>query len=191
MLMNAIWTTLVIICFALLTATDPNSVLTLCVESGKQAVDYTFQLVAIYALWQGVFCVAERCNLVEKLAKILSRLNNFLYGNVSKQAQKYLALNMASNVVGVGNASTPSAIEAIKLMEGGQKLSRGGAMLFVLNACGLQLVPTTVIGLRATFGSQNPSQILWPTIVCTLFSLILGVFLTNIAYPKKAQSSNL
>lgn len=191
MLMNAIWTTLVIICFALLTATNPNSVLTLCVESGKQAVDYTFQLVAIYALWQGVFCVAERCNLVEKLAKILSRLNNFLYGNVSKQAQKYLALNMASNVVGVGNASTPSAIEAIKLMEGGQKLSRGGAMLFVLNACGLQLVPTTVIGLRATFGSQNPSQILWPTIVCTLFSLILGVFLTNIAYPKKAQSSNL
>lgn len=191
MLMNAIWTTLVIICFALLTATDPNSVLTLCVESGKQAVDYTFQLVAIYALWQGVFCVAERCNLVEKLAKILSRLNNFLYGNVSKQAQKYLALNMASNVVGVGNASTPSAIEAIKLMEGGQKLSRGGAMLFVLNACGLQLVPTTVIGLRATFGSQNPSQILWPTIVCTLFSLILGVFLTNIAYPKNAQSSNL
>lgn len=191
MLMNAIWTTLVIICFALLTATDPNSVLTLCVESGKQAVDYTFQLVAIYALWQGVFCVAERCNLVEKLAKILSRLNNFLYGNVSKQAQKYLALNMASNVVGVGNASTPSAIEAIKLMEGGQKLSRGGAMLFVLNACGLQLVPTTVIGLRATFGSQNPSQILWPTMVCTLFSLILGVFLTNIAYPKKSQSSNL
>lgn len=189
--MNAIWTTLVIICFALLTATDPNSVLTLCVESGKQAVDYTFQLVAIYALWQGVFCVAERCNLVEKLAKILSRLNNFLYGNVSKQAQKYLALNMASNVVGVGNASTPSAIEAIKLMEGGQKLSRGGAMLFVLNACGLQLVPTTVIGLRATFGSQNPSQILWPTIVCTLFSLILGVFLTNVAYPKNAQSSNL
>lgn len=184
--MNAIWTTLVIICFALLTATDPNSVLTLCVESGKQAVDYTFQLVAIYALWQGVFCVAERCNLVEKLAKILSRLNNFLYGNVSKQAQKYLALNMASNVVGVGNASTPSAIEAIKLMEGGPKLSRGGAMLFVLNACGLQLVPTTVIGLRATFGSQNPSQILWPTIVCTLFSLILGVFLTSIAYPKKS-----
>ena len=189
--MNAIWTTLVIICFALLTATSPNSVLTLCVESGKQAVDYTFQLVAIYALWQGVFCVAERCNLVEKLAKILAKLNNFLYGNVSKQAQKYLALNMASNVVGVGNASTPSAIEAIKLMEGGQKLSRGGAMLFVLNACGLQLVPTTVIGLRATFGSQNPSQILWPTIVCTLFGLILGVFLTNIAYPKKAQSSNL
>ena len=189
--MNAIWTTLVIICFALLTATDPNSVLTLCVESGKQAVDYTFQLVAIYALWQGVFCVAERCNLVEKLAKILSKLNNFLYGNVSKQAQKCLALNMASNVVGVGNASTPSAIEAIKLMEGGQKLSRGGAMLFVLNACGLQLVPTTVIGLRATFGSQNPSQILWPTIACTLFSLILGVFLTNVAYPKKGTKFQL
>ena len=184
--MNAIWTTLLIICLALLTVTDPNSVLTLCVQSGKQALDYTFELVAIYALWQGVFCVAEKCNLVEKLAKALSKLNNFLYGNVTKQAQEYLALNMASNLLGVGNASTPSAIEAIKLMEGNDNLSRGGAMLFVVNACGLQIVPTTVIGLRATFGSQNPSGILLPTIVCTAFSLMLGIFLTNLAYPKKS-----
>jgi spore maturation protein A len=156
------------------------------VESGKQALDYTFELVAIYALWQGVFCVAEKCNLVVKLAKALSKLNKFLYGNVTKQAQEYLALNMASNLIGVGNASTPSAIEAIKLMETSDNISRGGAMLFVVNACGLQLVPTTVIGLRATFGSQNPSKILLPTIVCTAFSLMLGIFLTNLAYPKKS-----
>ncbi len=187
--MNAIWTTLLIICLALLTATSPNSVLTLCVQSGKQALDYTFELVAIYALWQGVFCVAEKCNLVQKLAKMLSKLNKFLYGNVTMQAQEYLALNMASNLVGVGNAATPSAIEAIKLMEDGDKLSRGGAMLFVVNACGLQLVPTTVIGLRATFGSQNPSGILLPTIVCTVATLVLGVFLTNLAYPQKPSTA--
>ena len=184
--MNAIWTTLLIICLALLTVTSPNSVLTLCVESGKQALDYTFELVAIYALWQGVFCVAEKCNLVESLAKFLSKLNNFLYGNVTRQAQEYLALNMASNLVGVGNASTPSAIEAINLMEQEEKLTRGGAMLFVVNACGLQIVPTTVIGLRATFGSQNPSSVLLPNIVCTVATLILGVFLTNLAYHKNS-----
>ena len=93
---------------------------------------------------------------------------------------------MASNIVGVGNASTPSAIEAIKLMEKGTTLTRGGAMLFVINACGLQLVPTTVIGMRASFSSQNPSGILLPTIICTVVTLVLGVFLVNVAYPKKA-----
>ncbi|MBQ8434204.1 MAG: hypothetical protein IJX23_05320 [Clostridia bacterium] len=183
--MNAIWTTIIIVCFVAITVTNPNTLLSLCVESGTQAVNYTLQLVAIYALWQGVFCVAERCNLVEKLAKILKKLNTFLYGNISTAAQNYISLNMASNIVGVGNAATPSAIEAIKLMENDTTLSRGGAMLFVINACGLQLVPTTVIGMRASFSSQNPSAILLPTIVCTVATLVLGVFLVNVAYPKK------
>ena len=183
--MNAIWTTLIVICFVAITITNPNGLLTLCVDSATQALNYTLQLVAIYALWQGVFCVAERCNLVDKLAKILGKVNNFLYGNVANEAKRYLALNMASNLVGVGNAATPSAIEGIKLMEKGEVLGRGGAMLFVINACGLQLVPTTVMGLRATFGSRNPSSILLPTVICTVVTLVLGVFLTNLAYPKK------
>ena len=182
--MNAIWTTLVLICFVAITFSNPNGLLGLCVDSATQALNYCLTLVAIYALWQGVFCIAERCRLVEKLAKLMAKLNNFLYGNVCKEAQHYLSLNMASNLVGVGNASTPSAICAIKLMENGNSLTRGGAMLFVINACGLQLVPTTVIGLRTSFGSQNPSAIIWPTVVCTLSTLVLGVFLTNLAYPK-------
>lgn len=183
--MNAIWTAVTVTCFAIVTATNPNNVLTLCVQSATQALNYCFQLVAIYALWQGVFCVAERCNLVEKLSKLLSKLNNFLYGRVSEQANNYLALNMASNLVGVGNAATPSAIKAIQLMENNETLSRGGAMLFVINACGIQLVPTTVIGLRTTFQSQNPSAILLPTLICTMVSVMVGVLLVSFAYPLK------
>ena len=186
--MNAIWTTLVLIGIVAITLKAPNGLLTVCVQSATQALDYALELVAIYALWQGVFCVAERCSLVEKLAKLMSKLNSFLYGNVCKEAKHYLSLNMASNLVGIGNASTPSAICAIKLMENGNKLTRGGAMLFVINACGLQLVPTTVIGLRTTFGSQNPTAILWPTILCTVTTLVLGVFLTNLAYPKQHKT---
>ncbi len=183
--MNAIWTTVVIVCFVALLFTNPNAVMSLCVESGTQAVNYALQLVAIYALWQGVFCVAERCNLVQKLAKLLGKVNAFLYGNVGKVANDYLSLNMASNLLGVGNASTPSAMEAIKQMEKGETLSRGGAMLFVLNACGIQLVPTTVVGLRASFSSQNAASVVLPTVICTVFSALLGVALVSIAYPQK------
>lgn len=189
--MNAIWTAVVVTCFAIVTATNPNNVLTLCVQSATQALNYCFQLVAIYALWQGVFCVAERCNLVEKLSKLLSKLNNFLYGRVSEQANNYLALNMASNLVGVGNAATPSAIKAIQLMENNETLSRGGAMLFVINACGIQLVPTTVIGLRTTFQSQNPSAILLPTLICTMVSVMVGVLLVSFAYPLKKSKEKV
>lgn len=189
--MNAIWTAVIVTCFAIVTVTNPNNVLTLCVQSATQALNYCFQLVAIYALWQGVFCVAERCNLVEKLSKLLSKLNNFLYGMVSEQANNYLALNMASNLVGAGNAATPSAIKAIQLMENNETLSRGGAMLFVINACGIQLVPTTVIGLRTTFQSQNPSAILLPTLICTMVSVMVGVLLVSFAYPLKKSKEKV
>lgn len=189
--MNTIWTAVVVVCFAIVTVTNPNNVLTLCVQSATQALNYCFQLVAIYALWQGVFCVAERCNLVEKLSKLLSKLNNFLYGNISKEANNYVSLNMASNLVGVGNAATPSAIEAIRIMETGETLTRGGAMLFVINACGIQLVPTTVIGLRTTFQSQNPSAILLPTLICTAVSVATGILLVNCAYPLQRAKDKL
>ena len=189
--MNAIWTTLIVVCFVTITLTNPNELLALCVQSGTQALEYALQLVAIYALWQGVFCVAERCNLVEKLARLLKKLNNFLYGNITREARHYISLNMASNLVGVGNAATPSAMEAIKEMERGDTLSRGGAMLFVLNACGIQLVPTTVIGLRASHNSQDPSAVLLPTIICTVVSALLGVLLVHWAYPKNAIGPNV
>ncbi len=183
--MNVIWTVVVVISLAVLTVTNPNQVVALCVKSASQAVDYAVQLVAVYSLWLGVFSVAEKCFLVQKLAQILTKFNGFLYGKVSQVANEYLSLNMASNILGVGNAATPSAICAIKNMESGSTLSRAGAMLFVLNANGIQLVPTTVIGLRATMGSQNPSSILVPTAVCAVVTAILGVILVCIAYPKR------
>ncbi len=186
--MNAIWTTIVVVCFAIIAATNPNNVVTLCVQSATQALNCCFQLVAIYALWQGVFYVAEKCNLVEKLANLMKGINKFLYGNITKEASYYVSLNMASNIIGVGNAATPSAIQAITLMEGEENLSRGGAMLFVINACGIQLVPTTVIGLRSTFDSQNPSSILLPTLICTVVSVVAGILLVNFAYPLKKFS---
>ena len=55
-------------------------------------------------------------------------------------------------------------------------------MLFVLNATSLQILPTTVIALRAAAGSASPADIILPTLLATLFSTVLGaalVFLTR------------
>ena len=131
-----------------------------------------------------MFEVAEKCNVVQTLAKVLSPINKWLFGKISPSASKCISLNMASNLLGIGNAATPSAIQAIQQTEKGTKLSRAGAMLFVINASGIQLVPTTVIGLRASFNSTNPSSILLPTLICNAISTVLGVALVSIAYKK-------
>ena len=179
--MNIVWSVCVIVSIVCLVFTSPDKVLSLFVDGASSALKYALELVAVYAVWTGVFEIAERAKAVEALAK----LNKWLYGNVSQAAAEYISLNTASNLLGVGNASTPSAIAAIKETEHGETLSRAGAMLFVVNASGVQLVPTTVIGLRASLGSANAADILLPTLISTVFTAVVGVALVCVAYPKR------
>lgn len=180
--MNIVWTVVTVAALAVLTVTAPQSMLTVCLDSCSQAVTTALGLMGIYCLWLGVFEVADRCKLVEGLSKCFKGLNKFLYGNVTAAAEQYISLNLASNLLGVGNAATPSAIAAIKETEHTETLSRSGAMLFVVNATSVQLIPTTVVGLRASMGSANPSDILLPNLVATLVTSVVGIALVFCAY---------
>ncbi len=180
--MNIVWTVTTILAISFLTFANPDKVLSVCVDSSAQALTTAFGLCGVYCLWMGIFNVAEQCRLVEKLSLCLKPVNNFLYGNVSEVAKQYISLNEASNLLGVGNAATPSAISAIHETEKGEKLSRAGAMLFVVNATGIQLVPTTVIGLRASLGSLSPADILLPNLLATAVTAVLGVALVFACY---------
>ena len=191
--MNIVWTVVTVVALVALTIMNPQGVLTTCIDSSSQALTTAFSLCAVYCLWLGVFEVADKCRLVEKLSLCFEGLNKFLYGNVEKVASDYISLNLASNLLGVGNAATPSAISAIKVLEKGEKLSRAGAMLFVVNATSVQLIPTTVIGLRASMGSANPSDILLPNLISTAITSIVGVALVFALYgrPKMLKGATV
>lgn len=186
--MNIVWSVATIASLVVLIATQPQSVLPLCLESCSQALAMAFGLCGVYCLWMGIFQIAQDCRLVEKLSQCLGGLNRLLYGKVSAVAQQYVSLNFASNLLGVGNAATPSAIAAMQQMETQPTLSRSGAMLFVVNACGVQLVPTTVIGLRAQAGATNAADILLPNLLVTLFTFAAGVALVFVFYGRAGQN---
>ena len=173
-----------------LTIMNPQSVLSTCIDSSSQALTTAFGLCAVYCLWLGVFEVADKCRLVEKLSLCFEGLNRWLYGNVEKVASDYISLNLASNLLGVGNAATPSAIAAINVLEKDEKLSRAGAMLFVVNATSVQLIPTTVIGIRASMGSVNASDILLPNLISTLITSVVGVALVFVFYGKATPTES-
>ncbi len=186
--MNIVWTVTTIVSLVVLTAKNPQAVLSVCVDSGAQALTMSLGLCGVYCLWLGVFQIADNCRLVEKLSQLLHPVNRFLYGEISQNAANNISLNLASNLLGIGNAATPSAIAAIKETEHNEKLSRVGTMLFVVNACGVQLVPTTILGMRAQMGSANPSDILLPNFLTTLVTAVVGVALVFVFYPKHRSS---
>ena len=59
------------------------------------------------------------------------------------------------------------------------------AMLFVVNACGLQLVPTTIIGIRTSLGSANPTDVILPCLLTSIVTTAIGVLLVCLAYGDK------
>lgn len=189
-IMNIIWTVITILALLGLTLSNPQSVLTVCLDSSSQALKTALELTAVYCVWLGIFKIAEECHLVEKLSKLLRPLNKKLYGNISEVAQGYVSLNLASNMLGVGNASTPSAISAIRETEHGERLSRFGVMLFVVNATSVQLLPTTVIGIRSSLGSADPSDVILPNLVATVITSVVGIFLVFVAYGKADKNKS-
>lgn len=191
MRMNIVWTLATATSLFVLAITNPNAVVSVCVESGSKALRYAAELTAVYCLWMGVFNIAEQCRFVQGLAKAFRSVLKFLFGELDDETNNYISLNMASNLLGVGNAATPSAIEALKRTEKSQVLSRAGTMLFVVNASGIQLIPTTVIGLRAQLGSVNASDILLPTLLSTVVTSVVGVVLVFVAYGRTSKSSSV
>ena len=181
--MNAIWTILLLFSLLFMLFGGQSPFLTVVVDGASQALDTSVRLLAVYCFWNGFFALLEQSQLTNVLAKVFTPVVKRLFGALSPQATAYLTLNVSANLIGVSNASTPSAIKAIQLMEGDNtRLSRQGAMLFVLNATSIQLFPTTVVGLRASMGSATPADIVLPTIIATFTTTILGILLVNLAY---------
>lgn len=187
--MNYLWTVIVTLSVVLITATGKADFLSCAIEGAGNAVAVTVSLLAVYCVWNGFFAILTSCGLAEKLSRVLAPIVKLLFGiKGNPQAQQYVALNVSANLLGVSNASTPSAVKAMSELESDNtKLSYQGAMLFVFNACGVQLVPSTAVGMRASMGSTSAYDTLLPTLLTSVATLVLGVALVNIAYRRKEK----
>ncbi len=85
-------------------------------------------------------------------------------------------MNLSCNLIGIGGAATPYAVKAIgELEKEGNSFAQ--KLLFIINATSIQIVPTTVITLRAAAGSISPSDIFLPSLICTIVSTATAVTL--------------
>ncbi len=167
----------------------PSTIVGTMMEAAKMGVTMCIEFIGIYAVWMGIMQVLDDCKLSHKLSKILSRPVQYIFGKTDAETEKNICLNIASNIIGIGSAATPYGIKAMQgLDKGERKATRAMIMLVVINSTGIQLLPTTVIGMRAIAGSVAPSSILWPTIVATFIPTILGVLLVALFYRRKKKN---
>ena len=155
-------------------------------ESASTAVELTLTFFGTITLWCGIMQIAKDSSLSRKLSKALNPLIKFLFPDVNKnsKAHEEFSLNMIANILGLGNASTPLGLQAMETLQkqnpSKTTLSNSMAMLVLINTASLQLIPTTVIAIRTSLNSTNPTSIILPVWVATLSAAISAIIAAKI-----------
>lgn len=171
-----IWLIMLVASLGLMIFTNPAAAVGSMIDGAHGAVELSLNLMALYAFWLGFFSLIERLGLSRGLERLLRPIISRLFPSSDYETRKFITMNVSANLLGLGNAATPMAISAINRMDtGDEKASTDMIMLTVISATSLQILPTTVIGMRATAGSANPADFLFPSLVATVLSTIIGI----------------
>ncbi len=151
------------------------------VDAASASVKLAIGLIGIMALWLGMMRLAEKAGAIALLARGLKPLMRRLFPDVPAEhpAMGMVVMNMAANMLGLGNAATPLGLKAMTELE---KLNRfpgtaTNAMctFLALNTSSVQLVPATTVALLAAAGSLNPSAIIGTALLATTCSTIVAI----------------
>ena len=179
-MLNGILTALLI--FSVVTAafTGRMEALSAAALSGcGEAVSLVITLTGMLCLWSGLMEIARRCRLTEALARLLHPLTRWLFPTVPQgsPAMQAICMNLSANLLGLGNAATPLGIRAARRMARGTDGTADDELcrLVVLNTASLQLLPTTVAGVRAACGCRTPFDILPAVWLSSAISVTAGL----------------
>lgn len=167
------------------------------IDSAKSGVDYAIGMAGIVAMWSGIMRLAEEEGLLENLTEKMKGMIRFLFPDIPEghPSQRYIALNFAANILGLGWASTPaglSAMESLQQLEDERRrthhplalksgiASREMCTFLVINVSSLQLIPMTIIAYRSQFGAAEPASIVLPAILSTAVSTLAGIIFVKI-----------
>ena len=184
--MSKIWSFIILVSIvtAFLTG-NPGIVTNSVMSESKTAVENIIYLTGMMCFWSGIFKIFENTSLLDKLSNKINKiaLKFFNKKELTDEAQKCMALNITSNILGVGNAATINGIKAIEAMASvnkSDKPSNNMTKFVLINTASLQLIPTNMIALRTLYGSSNPTSIMIPVWIVTIISLTVGLISISI-----------
>ena len=191
-MLNIIWPIFIIISYiyAIFSGTIGN-VNNAVFEYTEIAVKLTITLLGTMCLWNGLMEIASNTKLINRITKILSPLVNYLFpeSKDNKKTHEEISMNIISNMLGLGNAATPLGLKAMKSMQENNKnkdrLTDDMATFIILNTASIQIIPTTVIGIRMALGSVQPTKIIFAVWFSTICAAIVGLTVTKICIKLK------
>ncbi len=150
-------------------------------DGAKSSVEIILSFAGIMCMWSGFLRLLEEGGMASIIAKLIRPITKILFPRLEKNsvAMEKISANISANLLGVGNAATPAGIEAMceldKLNKRPDTASDEMSIFTVINTASIQLVPTTIIALRASFGSQNSECIMLPIWISSVCAVVCAV----------------
>lgn len=185
MAMAWLWTGMVLVSliFGALTG-NLSSLSAAALEGAQSAVELCFTMCGVMCLWTGVMELMDQCTLTDKIAALFRPLLRRLLPQASRDSETLAAVsaNLSADLLGLGNAATPLGIRAARRMSRGcgGVASNELCLLVVLNTASIQLLPTTLAGVRASLGASDPFDILPCVWLVSLLSVLAGLFAAKV-----------
>ena len=178
--MSGIWTGMVAISLVCALITGRGTEMAAAAMEGASAgVELCLSMAGALCLWMGVMEVLRRAGAMGALSRLLRPVLGHLYPDFARDGgvMGAVSANVAANLLGLGNASTPLGIRAAQLMAqgAGSVASDSLCMLVVCNTASIQLIPTTVAAVRAGAGSSAPFDILPAVWLASALSVTAGI----------------
>jgi len=159
------------------------------VDSASTAVEISIGLVGVMTLWLGIMRIAEAAGLVTTLGRALRPALRWMFPEIphGHPAAGAIVVAIAANMLGLNNAATPlgiKAMEELQELNGDKETATNPMVTFMaMTTSGVQLIPSTMIGILAAAGSLNPTAIIAPGLVATFIGTVSAIVAAKLLQP--------
>ncbi|MBQ2890626.1 MAG: nucleoside recognition protein [Clostridia bacterium] len=190
-MINYIWAGMIVL--SLLSGLFSGNIETItkgAIDGCTEGVSLCVSLLGIMCFWTGISKIAEKSGLIEGFARLIRPITKILFPRLKEgsEALSAIVMNMVANFFGMGNAATPLGIKAMKELDkinGRKDASNEMCTFAVINTASIQLIPSTIISLRQTFGSEDPGAIIVPIWIASVVAVTVAVISTKIFEKRK------
>ena len=145
-------------------------------NAAQQTLETVWSMTGGLMFFSGIMMILQDAGVMEKWAAYITRpLRKLLGSDVSEEGMQYAAMNLTANMLGMGNAATPMGIRAVRCMSKGEEITCAMCMFLVINTSSVQLLPTTLISMRAALGAAEPTNIVLPALIASTVSTVSGI----------------
>jgi spore maturation protein A len=195
-MMNYIWSGMILISlvFSVFNGTISDFTDTL-MSSCTRAVEFTIGLIGIMAVWSGLMNIAEKSGLITWISRKAHPIMHFLFPKENdEQTIAIMLMSFITNIFGAGNSATVFSLKAMERLdaENNRSIYASNAMcMFVITTMSMvQLVPVTIIKIRSDLGSSDSGDIIIPSIIAGIISMIIPIIICKY-YERKSPDDTI